>query len=188
MSCKTSGGLGNAIASRHNSPTTPVAGVEIVDCSLDSSIAPIPVLFRQRTTKASISPAVRGRPGVRCAVPMYFCAISFRCRASKVSGVTMVAIWARAFRPNTLALAATNSSSSIQRSAGTRDSQPLFAGQLRRPMGFPIGTISAIEVMDESQRICLQQGRRHADLAGRVRHSIRHSLQFLARRFLHKLE
>jgi hypothetical protein len=43
----------------------------------------------------------------------------------------------------------------------------------------------AIEVIDESAS---PQGRRHADLAGRVRRSIHRSLQLLARRFLHKLE
>jgi hypothetical protein len=59
-----------------------------------------------RVPKASISPAVRGRPGARRAVPSYFRAISFRCQANKVSGVTMVAIWARTLCPNTLALTA----------------------------------------------------------------------------------
>jgi hypothetical protein len=33
---------------------------------------------------------VRGRPGLRFLLPSYFWAISFRCRASKVSGVTIV--------------------------------------------------------------------------------------------------
>src|SRR5262252_9501925 len=59
-----------------------------------------------RTTKASISPAMRGRPGARCAVPSYFWAINFRCQANKVSGVTRVAISARTLRPNVLALTA----------------------------------------------------------------------------------
>src|SRR5262249_39352930 len=44
-----------------------------------------------RTTSASISSGVRGRPEQRRALPSYFCAISFRCQASSVSGVTMVA-------------------------------------------------------------------------------------------------
>ena len=39
-----------------------------------------------RTTKASISPAARGRPGLRWSLPSYFCAISLRCQADKVSG------------------------------------------------------------------------------------------------------
>ena len=34
--------------------------------------------------------AVLGRPGPRCAVPSYLLAISFRCQANKVSGVTML--------------------------------------------------------------------------------------------------
>src|SRR5215469_7152164 len=59
-----------------------------------------------RTTKASIAPAMRGRPGARCAVPSYFWAINFRCQANKVSGVTRVAISARTLRPNVLALTA----------------------------------------------------------------------------------
>src|SRR5258708_36031024 len=42
-----------------------------------------------RTTKDSIPAPARGRPGARCGVPSYFWAISFRCQASKVSGVTM---------------------------------------------------------------------------------------------------
>jgi hypothetical protein len=45
-------------------------------------------------------------PSVRWPVPSYFWAIRFRCHANKVSGVTMVAIWASTFRPNTLALTA----------------------------------------------------------------------------------
>jgi hypothetical protein len=44
-------------------------------------------------------------PGPRWPLPSYFCAISFRCQANKVSGVTMVAS-ARSFRPNPLAFAA----------------------------------------------------------------------------------
>jgi hypothetical protein len=59
-----------------------------------------------RTTKASTSPGVRGRPAPRLPFPSYFRAISFRCQANKVSGVTMVATSARSFRPNPLALAA----------------------------------------------------------------------------------
>ncbi len=58
------------------------------------------------TTRVSRAAAVLGRPGPRCAVPSYFWAISFRCQANKVSGVTMVATSARSFRPNLLALAA----------------------------------------------------------------------------------
>ena len=57
-----------------------------------------------RTTKASIAPPVRGRPGPRLPLPSYFCAISFRCQASKVSGVTMVAISARTLRAQALGL------------------------------------------------------------------------------------
>src|SRR5215467_7974950 len=36
-----------------------------------------------RSTNASISPAVRGRPGPRWPLPSYFCAISFRCQTNK---------------------------------------------------------------------------------------------------------
>src|SRR5262252_3979242 len=50
-----------------------------------------------RTTRASISSAVRGRPGERWAVPSYFWAINFRCQANKVSGVTMLATSAKSF-------------------------------------------------------------------------------------------
>ena len=56
-----------------------------------------------RTTRASISSAVRGRPGERWAVPSYFWAINFRCQANKVSGVTMLATSARASRSSALA-------------------------------------------------------------------------------------
>src|SRR5215813_3395999 len=52
-----------------------------------------------------ISSDVLGRPGVRQALPSYFCAINLRCHASKVSGVTIVATWARTLRPSRLALA-----------------------------------------------------------------------------------
>jgi hypothetical protein len=80
---------------------------QIGQCALDAPIAPIPVLVcHARSTKASISPAVRGRPGLRLLRPSYLCAISFRCQANKVSGVTMVATSASILRPNPLALAA----------------------------------------------------------------------------------
>ena len=59
-----------------------------------------------RITNVRISARVRGRPGIRCSVPSYFIAISFRCQANRVSGVTMVATSASTFRPNFLALAA----------------------------------------------------------------------------------
>ena len=59
-----------------------------------------------RTTRVSTSSAVRGRPGPRFALPSYFCAISFRCHASKVSGVTIVAISRNSFLPSPFALAA----------------------------------------------------------------------------------
>src|SRR5215831_5042699 len=59
-----------------------------------------------RTARASISSAVRGRPCERWAVPSYFWPISFRCQANKVSGVTMLATSARAFRPSVLAFTA----------------------------------------------------------------------------------
>ena len=45
-------------------------------------------------------------PAGGCWLPSYFWAISLRCQASKVSGVTMVATSARIFRPNPLAFAA----------------------------------------------------------------------------------
>jgi len=46
------------------------------------------------------------RPGVRDALPSYFKGINFRCHANNVSGVTIVAICAKTFLPNLLALAA----------------------------------------------------------------------------------
>lgn len=53
-----------------------------------------------------ISCDVGGRPGVRLALPSYFMAISFRCQANSVSGVTIVATCPSSFRPNLLAFAA----------------------------------------------------------------------------------
>lgn len=47
---------------------------------------------RMWTTKLEISLRVFGQPDFRFALPSYFCAISFRCHANNVSGVTMVAI------------------------------------------------------------------------------------------------
>src|SRR5437667_2377561 len=79
---------------------------QIGQCALDPPIAPIPFSSASRTTNVSISTAVLGRPGPRCAVPSYLLAISFRCQANKVSGVTMVATSAKSLRPNPLALAA----------------------------------------------------------------------------------
>src|SRR5580704_14272506 len=55
-----------------------------------------------RRTNASISPAVRGRPGPRWPLPSYFCAISFRCQANKVSHVTMGLISSRRRRVSPL--------------------------------------------------------------------------------------
>ena len=60
--------------------------------------------FAIRTTNASTSPVVRGLPDRRLAVPSYFWAMSLRCQANKLSGVTMVPTSARSFRPNRLAL------------------------------------------------------------------------------------
>jgi hypothetical protein len=43
---------------------------------------------------------------MRCTtLPSYFCAISFRCHANKVSGETIVAMSAKHFRPDCFALA-----------------------------------------------------------------------------------
>ena len=72
--------------------------------TLDAAITPGTV-FRRQATKVSISFLVRGRPGPRFSCPSYFCAISFRCHANKVSGVTKVAISARNLRPSPLARA-----------------------------------------------------------------------------------
>ena len=57
-----------------------------------------------RTTHRWISSCVRGRPGPRCLLPSYFMAISFRCQAKSVSGVTMVASSWSTRRPGVLAL------------------------------------------------------------------------------------
>ena len=72
----------------------------------DPTIAPVTVLLAMRTTSFSISLAVRGRPGPRLALPSYFSAISLRCQASNVSGVTMSAMSFSNRRPTSLAFAA----------------------------------------------------------------------------------
>jgi hypothetical protein len=64
---------------------------QVGPCALDSPIAQSRFSSAIRSTQASISPAVRGRPDPRLLRPSYFCAISLRCQANKVSGVTMVA-------------------------------------------------------------------------------------------------
>src|SRR5262249_34445351 len=58
-----------------------------------------------------------GRPGPRLALPSYFRAISFWCQASRVPGVTIVAICDSARRPSPLARAASRRRwSSVKRS------------------------------------------------------------------------
>src|SRR4051794_184528 len=54
-------------------------------------------------TRFSSCSWVRGRPGLRFSCPSYFWAISFRCHASRVSGVTKLATSARSLRPKPLA-------------------------------------------------------------------------------------
>ena len=71
-------------------------------CTLGGGLLP----WAKRRTSAVISAAVRGRPGARHALPSYFLAINFRCQASKVAGVTMVATCSRIFRLSFFALAA----------------------------------------------------------------------------------
>jgi hypothetical protein len=74
--------------------------------ALDAPITPIPVLLGHSNHqcldlagdgRAFLAPAGRRRP--------YFLAISFRCQANTVSGVTMVGTSARNFRPGPLDLA-----------------------------------------------------------------------------------
>src|SRR5215472_14556343 len=61
--------------------------------------------------------SVRGRPGPRLALPSCFRAISFRCQARRVPGVTIVAICDSARRPSPLARAASQRRwSSVKRS------------------------------------------------------------------------
>src|SRR5262249_44640415 len=57
-------------------------------------------------TNVSISSGVRGRPDRRQPLPSYFWAISFRCHASTVTGVTIVAISRNSFLPSPIGLAA----------------------------------------------------------------------------------
>ena len=63
-------------------------------------------LLPRRTNRSSISSDFLGRPRPRFPLPSYFCAISRRCQASRVSGVTIVATSRRSFLPTPLALAA----------------------------------------------------------------------------------
>jgi hypothetical protein len=74
--------------------------------TLDAAIAPDTVLLGQANHQRFYFFPGAGRPGPRFSCPSYFCAISFRCQANKVSGVTRVATSARSLRPNPLALAA----------------------------------------------------------------------------------
>src|SRR5215467_10942022 len=71
--------------------------------TLKSPVTPTAILFGHSNNEVR---NLRGRPGVRNALPSYFLAINFRCHANSVSGVTMVATCAKTFRPSFLALAA----------------------------------------------------------------------------------
>ena len=51
-------------------------------------LLPMPI---EKLFPSCLSVAFSGRPGVRNALPSYFLAINFRCHASNVSGVTIVA-------------------------------------------------------------------------------------------------
>src|SRR6516162_11125058 len=66
--------------------------------------------FAMRTTRSSISVDFLGRPHPRLPLPSYFCAINRRCQASRVSGVTIVAISRRSLLLSPLALAANGDS------------------------------------------------------------------------------
>ena len=59
-----------------------------------------------RMTHSRISTVARGRPGPRRKWPSYLRAISARCHASKVSGVTIDLMSVSARRPSVLAFAA----------------------------------------------------------------------------------
>jgi hypothetical protein len=60
---------------------------------------PVPVFLRHPTNQHLDFGHRSGRPGLRDALPSYFFAISFRCQANKVSGVTIVATRASSLRP-----------------------------------------------------------------------------------------
>ena len=57
-----------------------------------------------RSISDRISAMTGGRPGPRRALPSYCCAINRRCQASKVSGVTIVAMSRKTRRPSDLGL------------------------------------------------------------------------------------
>ena len=69
-----------------------------------------------RTVSFGISSATRGRPGPLLAAPSYFMAISLRCQAKTVFGVTMDATSRSTLLPNTLPFTAKRRrSSSVNR-------------------------------------------------------------------------
>jgi hypothetical protein len=58
---------------------------QIGGCTLDAAIAPSVILFRHPNNQSLDIFAGAGRPGPRLLWPSYFCAISLRCHANKVS-------------------------------------------------------------------------------------------------------
>ena len=76
---------------------------EIRNGTLDSVITPTSIFFSHLDDQSFDLRCVRGRPGLRMPLPSYLFAMSFRCHANRVSGVTMVAILFRALRLNSLA-------------------------------------------------------------------------------------
>src|SRR6266511_2146439 len=80
---------------------------EVGQSADDSVIAPGAIFRAMRTTNASTSGSILGRPGaLRCWEPSNFWATSLRCQARIVSGVTMVATSSRACLPNLLPMSA----------------------------------------------------------------------------------
>jgi hypothetical protein len=66
----------------------------------DPIVAPGAILLARRTTKASSSGSMGGRPGtLRGAEPSHFWATSVRCQPSLVSGVTIMATSSSACGP-----------------------------------------------------------------------------------------
>src|SRR5258708_11406826 len=96
--------LGDALIVRVKKPWVSFFGVASDVFCARLAIDIVHYTWAMGTTSVSISSALRGRPGFRLPLPSYFCAISFRCQASSVSGVTIVATSSRSFFPQSLGL------------------------------------------------------------------------------------
>src|SRR4029434_7744415 len=78
---------------------------EIRDVSENPAISPITIVLSHADYKVLDFIGGAGRPGPRLALPSYFSAMSLRCQASNVSGVTRSAMSFSTRRPTRLALA-----------------------------------------------------------------------------------